>query len=142
MNINLNMERQGYKHMNPLSKKVLTGVILLMAILFSACSFSVNPTPTNLPLATSTTFTGPVCNGASYISDVTIPDHTTVAAGQTFVKTWMVQNTGTCTWNANYTLTFVGGSQMGGTNTNVGSSVAPGQQADLSVTLTAPTAAG
>jgi hypothetical protein len=136
------MERQGCKHMNHLSKKVLPGAILLLAILISACSFTVNPTTTNLPLATSTTFTGPVCNSASYISDVTIPDHATVAAGQTFVKTWMVQNTGTCTWNANYTLTFVGGSQMGGTNTSVGGSVVPGQQAKLSVTLNAPTAAG
>ena len=45
MNINLKMERQGYKHMNHLSKKVLPGVILSLAILISACSFSTSSTP-------------------------------------------------------------------------------------------------
>ena len=44
MNINLKMERQGCKHMNHLSKKVLPGVILLLAILISACSFSTSST--------------------------------------------------------------------------------------------------
>jgi hypothetical protein len=91
------------------------------------------PSPTNSPTATATstpvttTLTGPLCDNSIYLSDVTIPDYTTVAAGQTFVKTWMFQNTGTCTWDTNYTLTYVSGSQMGGTNTSVGSSVAPGQ---------------
>jgi len=100
------------------------------------------PTATATSTPGTTTLTGPICDNSIYISDVTIPDYTTVAAGQTFVKTWMLQNTGTCAWNTNFILDYVGGSQMGGTNTNVGSSVAPGQQADLSVTLTAPTAAG
>src|SRR5271157_3556857 len=141
MNINLKMERQGCKHMNHLSKKVLPGVILSLAILISACSFSTSstprrnatyasaaqttvsqevsqdvtdqqlatdqsaiPSPTNLPTAmatatstpVTTTYTGPVCDNSIYISDVTIPDSTSVAANQTFVKTWMLQNTGSC----------------------------------------------
>jgi hypothetical protein len=107
--------------------------------------------PTNLPtvifsLPTSTPYTttlvGAICDNASYISDVTIPDYSAVDAGQSFVKTWMVQNTGSCTWDANYTLTFVSGDQMNGTDTSIGGSVVPGQQAELSVTMTAPTTAG
>jgi Ig-like domain from next to BRCA1 gene len=104
-------------------------------------------TPTlALALPTSTLYTTTLgvtgCDGAAYISDVTIPDNTVVEAGQAFVKTWMIQNTGSCTWDANYALTFVSGNEMDGTNTSIGSSVAPGQQAELSVTLTAPTLTG
>ena len=187
MNINLKMERQGCKHMNHLSKKVLPGAILLLAILISACSFptsstarrsatyasaaqttvsqevsqdvtdqqlatdqSAVPSPTNLPTATATAtstpvpiaYTGPLCDNSIYISDVTIPDYTTMTAGQTFVKTWMFQNTGTCTWDTNYTLTLMGGAQMNGANTHIGSSVVSGQQSEISTTLTAPTTAG
>jgi hypothetical protein len=107
--------------------------------------------PTNTPtlvlvLPTSTLYTTTLgvtgCDGAAYISDVTIPDNTVVEAGQAFVKTWMIQNTGSCTWDANYVLTFVSGDEMSGATTSISSSVAPGQQAELSVTLTAPTLAG
>jgi len=43
--INLKMEKQGCKHMNHLSKKVLPGVILSLAIVISAYSFSTSSTP-------------------------------------------------------------------------------------------------
>jgi hypothetical protein len=107
--------------------------------------------PTNTPtlalmLPTSTLYTTTLgatgCDGAAYISDVTIPDNTVVEAGQAFVKTWMIQNTGSCTWDANYVLTFVSGDEMNGTNTTIGNSVASGQKLELSVTLAAPTLAG
>ncbi|MGE5375455.1 MAG: hypothetical protein ACM3XO_10390 [Bacteroidota bacterium] len=35
------------------------------------------------------------CNHAGYISDVTIPDETVLAPGESFNKTWEFQNTGT-----------------------------------------------
>ena len=110
-------------------------------------SFSPTNIPTLMPaLPTSTTYTAALgetgCDEASYISDVTIPDGTVVGADQVFVKTWMFQNTGSCTWDANYTLTFASGDEMDGTKTSIGSSVAPGQQVELSVTLTAPATAG
>ena len=103
-------------------------------------------TPTNLPTIVSSlptsTSSGTACDGAIYVSDVTIPDHTTENPGQSFVKTWALQNTGSCTWDTGFTLTFVSGTQMGGTNTSVSGSVAPQQQTQISVTLTAPTTAG
>ncbi len=34
----------------------------------------------------------------SFIADVTVPDRCMVLAGQRFVKTWMLQNTGTVPW--------------------------------------------
>src|ERR1700690_2031365 len=82
------------------------------------------------------------CDNSVYISDVSIPDNTIIDSGQTFTKTWMFQNTGSCAWDANYTLTFISGDQMSGVNTSIDTSVASGAQAELSVSLTAPSTAG
>ncbi len=82
------------------------------------------------------------CDSSTYLSDVTIPDGTVVAAGAKFVKTWMLQNNGTCAWNTNYKLSFDSGDQMGGADVFVASPVQAGQQVAISVNLLAPTAAG
>lgn len=82
------------------------------------------------------------CDNSIYVSDVTIPDGTTMTPGQTFTKTWKVQNNGTCPWSTSYKLTFVTGAAMGGTSAAVPGAVQAGQQGQLSVDLTAPTAPG
>jgi len=94
--------------------------------------------------ATQAPATAPVssCNGSAYVSDVTIPDNTVLAPGVSFVKTWALQNTGTCTWDTSYKIVFAGGTQMGGASTNLPSTVAPNQQVQVSVSLVAPTTAG
>ena len=108
------------------------------------------PSPTNLPtlvssLPTSTPYSSAAsatgCN-SSYVADATIPDGTVVSPGETFVKTWTLQNTGTCTWDTGFTMRFYSGDQMSGGSGTVSSSVAPGGQGDVSVTLTAPLTAG
>ncbi len=78
------------------------------------------------------------CNNSAYVSDVTIPDNQQIAPGTTFTKTWRVQNTGSCAWNSNYSLTFISGDAMGGVKTPINQTVNPGASADVSVTLTAP----
>jgi len=78
------------------------------------------------------------CNNSAYVADVTIQDNQQIAPGTTFTKTWKVQNTGTCAWNANYKLIFVSGETMGGVTTAINQTVNPGASADVSVTLTAP----
>jgi hypothetical protein len=101
-------------------------------------------TATVLPIATQAPITNPVssCNDSAYVSDVTIPDNTVMAPGASFVKTWALQNTGTCTWDTSFQLIFASGSQMGGASTKLTSSVAPSQQVQISVPLTAPNTAG
>jgi hypothetical protein len=110
-----------------------------------------SPTATSFPqfnftpqtsLAVATASGANYCDNASYVSDVTIPDGTVMAAGASFVKTWAFQNTGGCTWSTNYSLTFVSGDLMGGVTTNLTGSVAPTQQVQASVALTAPVTAG
>ncbi len=83
------------------------------------------------------------CDGAAYVADVTIPDGTVVAPGQSFEKKWRLQNTGSCTWSTSYEIVFVSGSQMGGTTPGfVKVPVPPGNQTEMSVQLTAPTTSG
>jgi len=81
-----------------------------------------------------------VCDQATFINDVTIPDGTATAPGASFKKTWRLKNTGTCTWSG-YTLVFDSGESMAPVIDPIGT-VAPGQEVDVSVTFTAPTAPG
>ena len=82
-----------------------------------------------------------VCAQLRWVSDVTIPDDTATAPGAQFVKTWRVNNAGSCVFSG--TLNFVGkGNQMGGVSPLALPKVEAGQQADISINLTAPTQAG
>jgi ABC-type amino acid transport substrate-binding protein len=102
--------------------------------------------PTALPLIP--TITPPACvNGMKFVADITIGDNNMknppyIKPGESFVKVWRLENTGTCTWTQNYRLVYAYGSvsaaQMNGKLVNVPLNVAPGQTVDLSVTLIAP----
>lgn len=83
-----------------------------------------------------------VCDNAAFVGDVTVPDGTIVSPGETFTKTWRVQNTGSCTWSTSYVLAFNSGEAMSGTSTIFPYSVSAGNQMDISVSLTAPTDLG
>lgn len=113
---------------------------------------TLTPAPTFAPLATSTGGTpfvsGPTapptaaCYGLAFMSDVTIPDNTAMAPGQTFTKTWKVKNTGTCAWDAGFKFAFTGGDAMGGTTQTLAAPVAAGAEYSVSVPMTAPNKAG
>jgi len=118
------------------------------------------PTPTLTPtlfvtntvpvLVSPTTSTGGTvggntavgCDNSVFVSDVTIPDDTVMSPGQTFKKTWRLQNNGTCPWTTAYKVTFLSGDQMGGVPEPITVDVAPGQSADISVNMTAPSTTG
>jgi hypothetical protein len=88
------------------------------------------PTPTPIP-----------CDRASFVTaGETYKDGTELAPGTTFVKTWRLKNTGSCTWNSAYSLVFISGDAMGApasVQLTTGT-VAPGQEVDVSVTMKAP----
>jgi len=98
--------------------------------------------PTAASSSTGTTGGTQVCNNATYVSDVTVPDGTVMIPGQNFVKTWTVKNTGTCQWTTDYKLVFLSGEAMGGTSVPLTGTVAAGQTANLSVALVAPNLPG
>lgn len=91
------------------------------------------PAPTNPPDCT---------NSASFVTDVTIPDNSTMTGGATFTKTWRISNTGTCVWGPDYTLTHYSDERMGAPD-SVSLGITPGgQTADISVNLVASNSVG
>lgn len=78
---------------------------------------------------------------AVLLRDVTIPDNTQVKAGEKFIKTWELQNTGTCTWT-NYTVKFSNGDDMHAPLSTPLPDTAPNSKVLVSMELTAPSADG
>ncbi len=85
----------------------------------------------------------PACDAMAFVSDVTVPDGTDFAPGATFTKTWRIRNSGTCSWSTSYSVVFSSGAAMGGPPTQaLTATIAPNSTLDISVNLTAPSAAG
>jgi len=82
------------------------------------------------------------CYSMAFVSDITIPDNTTMKPGQTFTKTWRVRNNGTCAWESGFKFNFIGGEAMGGATLTLDKAVNPGTETELSVTMTAPNTSG
>jgi hypothetical protein len=103
-----------------------------------------SPVATNTPLTNNTPLpaTQQSCDNAAYVKDITIPDFSEIAPGAQFVKTWRVKNSGMCIWTTSYRLVF----GYGGDGTNwktsqpayLTTAVNPGEEIDVSMTLTAP----
>lgn len=127
----------------------------------TAAAFTSTPAPstnTSTPDVTATVTTQPVaqvtnaegtvvtlCDKYSWdpgTVDVNIPDNTTMAPGQEFVKTWKIKNIGACTWGEGYELVFSYGEEMDGEPQPLGAAIAPGQEVDVSVQFTAPDLGG
>ena len=115
------------------------------------------PTPTNTAIVPLPTLTQPAppaplppaplaatrCDWVGFVGDVSVPDGSSYAPSTALTKTWRLRNIGSCTWTTAYALVFSSGLPMGGpAAVNLLSSVAPNQVVDLSVNLTAPSAAG
>ncbi len=77
-----------------------------------------------------------------YIADLTVPDDMQITAGSTFIKTWRVKNTGDVAWDNNFTLRFEKGVAMTPKTTQPLPACAPGEEVDISLSLTAPTEQG
>lgn len=85
------------------------------------------------------------CDVAAYISE-TIGDQVVMEPGFPFVKSWTLQNSGTCIWDKNYRLVFESGEPMTdvleATFITGKQTVEPGQQITISVNLTTPAQPG
>jgi len=107
---------------------------------------SATPFPSNTPQPPTLTpsLTPVPCNQAEFVSDVNYPDKSSVPAGNSFTKTWRLQNTGSCTWTSGYSVVFVQGDRLGAPDSvQVTSGTVPsGAQVDVSVPLVAPSAPG
>ena len=98
-------------------------------------------TPQTEPTA-SPTATPPCTDGLAFVNDITIPDGTVVSPGASIDKQWLVQNNGSCNWDARYLLKFVGGLEMGAATEQALFPARAGSQAAIRISLTAPTEPG
>lgn len=81
----------------------------------------------------------PLTDSAEFVADVTVPDDTVIAAGESFTKTWRLRNSGTSTWTLDYKLVFSHGDDLlSPAQTNLPIQVPPGETVDIFVELTAP----
>lgn len=113
------------------------------------------PTTTPIPAALPATFT-PIptlpsiastaeeacTNALTFINDVTIPDGTTFAPGAPIDKQWLVQNDGTCDWDATYKLKWVGGFTLGVSEEQALFPARAGSQVTLRILFIAPAELG
>lgn len=130
------------------------GALALLAGLLTACIAPTAPGPTAAPPAASPTPppipTAPptaaptdepvveptACqNDSEFLADLTIPDGTTVAPGETVVKTWLVRNSGTCGWHSGYRLDQIAGDQLLAGGPVELPVVAPGGEVELSIEI-------
>jgi serine/threonine protein kinase len=119
------------------------GISPTVEIVTQPADATITPPPPTTPAPTETPGNTGCNDNAKFITDVTIPDNTPLDANTPFTKTWRVENTGTCEWQPEYTLRFVGGVQMSAPGSvSVQSFVSPGGQVDISVNMVAPAAPG
>ena len=85
---------------------------------------------------------GAGCNNLAFIRDVTVPGGTVFKPSEDFVKTWKVQNTGTCPWLYQYSLVMISGTDIDAGPTKIQKKVDVGDWSELSVDGSAPKKAG
>jgi len=93
--------------------------------------------PTNIPTSV------PSCSNAARFVAETVPDGSAFNPGQQFMKSWTLQNVGTCTWTPDYALNHVNGDPMGGPSPlPIGQTVPPGATIQVNLPQTAPSTPG
>lgn len=78
---------------------------------------------------------------SEFVADHTVPDGTSFEEGESFLKQWVVRNTGQRKWNSAYRLVFVSGDrEMAGASTFTVPEADPGDEVVLSINMVAPPA--
>jgi hypothetical protein len=75
--------------------------------------------------------------------DISIPDDSELSPGQSFIKTWKLVNTGSCTWTSAYSASFFYGDRMGAPGTVPFEHITlPANEIEISVEMVAPRSPG
>lgn len=92
-----------------------------------------------LPTATNTLAPNPGCTLSANLVQEDPPDGTLLKPGESFLKTWWLQNTGTCTWDSTYKLVYWDGDLIGAAvSYPLPVVVAPGETKEIAILLQAP----
>jgi hypothetical protein len=133
-------------------------IIIILTLLLAACgkpapavtrvtASAATPagTPEEQPGPTATSPARLGIDKATYVSE-TYPDHSALATGQKFIKTWNIKNIGLTTWDSSFSAVLeaaAGQETMGSPAvTYFPYEVPPGKTLSLTIPLTAPAAPG
>ena len=94
----------------------------------------------DIGVATQSVTTG---DNAAWVEDITVPDGKVYRANSYFKKTWRVKNTGSTTWTTDYMLVNIDDNSWGADlKIPLTTTVAPGEEVNISVSLKAPSTLG
>ncbi len=100
------------------------------------------PPPLVPPTATPNPQTAVGCYNAMLVADMTVPYGTIFKPGDKFTKTWRVKNTGSCNWEDDFKIAYVGGELFGSDTTKIRFRLGPNGVADISLDMIAPNMSG
>ncbi len=129
------------------AREMLTAAVQVEGVTQTAPTGTYTPAATLAvtPKAEATTAgtAQPLCNKVGKVVDVTVPDLTVFLPNWQFVKTWRLENAGTCTWTPSYKLVFNSGNPMSAPKTvALTQMVKPGETVDVAVNLISPSEKG
>ena len=81
-------------------------------------------------------------NDLDFIEDLSIPDGTQLSPSKAVVKEWKVRNSGTCNWNADYSVRLTSGDDFGVTPMLALVPARYGTEAVISIAFTTPAEPG
>jgi hypothetical protein len=121
-----------------------------LSVLLAACNYpgpglqaTPRESPTSPPLASVPAPEISDCTDSlTVLAESGYLDATPVEPGQTVERVWRVRNSGTCTWTPQYELIPVEGPSFGVSPIPLSGPIAPGEETDLRLTVSAPTATG
>ena len=110
---------------------------------FKAPTLYASPTaPLNTGGAGEPTQVANCTNNLEFIEDLSIPDGTQLAPSREIVKEWKVRNSGTCNWNADYSVRLISGDALGAQPLLALVPARYGTEAVISITFTTPAEPG
>jgi hypothetical protein len=124
----------------PASPAPPTPILTPTATLFRLASPSPTTSPT--PAVRPPTATPACQDGLRFLADITVPDGTIVAPGETIDKQWQVENSGTCNWNERYSLRRISGPPLNAPDQQALYPARSGTQVVIRILLVAPTEPG
>jgi hypothetical protein len=129
---------------SPIALNSVTPATSTPAFILPAPTLFIAPTVTGTqytPTANPSSL-GVGCNNLRLIDEEMDPSGPVVEPGETFIKSWKVENNGTCTWAYLYRLVFISGDAMEGEPSRTGNPIEPGKWTRLTVTGKTPSKPG
>jgi hypothetical protein len=120
----------------------LTQTVAAQPTASSTLTATTTPAQAAVAVTEGTATPTPSCYHLRWVNDVTIPDFSKMNPGESFTKTWLVVNNGSCAWKPGFQFAFYGGDPMGGSNYTLTDTINPGKQIELSIPMTVPQGTG